>query len=131
MTGAPWEAVVGYCRAIRVGPQVWVSGTAPVEPDGTTTAPGDVYAQTLRCLEIIDQALGQSGAALTDVVRTRIFVVNIADWQEVGRAHGEYFGEIRPATTLVEVSALIAPDMLVEIEAEAVVAGEPAADRQS
>ena len=119
-SGAPWEAVVGYSRAVVCDGRVSVSGTAPVATDGTVFAPGDAYRQTQRCLEIIAGALDTAGAALDDVVRTRIYVTDIARWQEVGRAHGEVFGDVRPATSMVEVSGLIDPEMLVEIEAEAV-----------
>lgn len=120
-TGAPWEKLVGYCRAVRVGAHVAVTGTAAVGENGEVVAVGDAYAQTKRCLEIIERALKDAGAGLGDVVRTRIFVTDISQWEAVGRAHGEMFGEIFPATTMVEVSALIDPDMLVEIEADAIV----------
>ncbi len=120
-TGAPWEKIVGYCRAVRVGAHVAVTGTAAVGENGEVVAVGDAYAQTKRCLEIIERALRDAGAGLGDVVRTRIFVTDISQWEAVGRAHGEMFGEIFPATTMVEVSALIDPDMLVEIEADAIV----------
>ncbi len=118
-TGAPWAASVGYCRAIRVGGRVLVSGTAPVADDGSTFAPGDAREQTRRCLELIAAALRDAGAELHHVVRTRIYVTDISRWQEVGAAHGEVFRDHPPVTTMVQVAALIAPDMLVEIEAEA------------
>ena len=120
-SGAPWEKQVGYCRAVRVGPHISVSGTAPVTPNGDVHAPGDAYAQAKRCIEIIEAALQQAGAGLEHVMRTRLFVTDISMWEAVGRAHGEAFGEIQPAATMVEVAALIDPDMLVEIEADAFV----------
>lgn len=122
-TGAPWEKTVGYCRAVRVGNQVAVSGTAPVGDDGEVVGVGDAYAQARRCIEIIERALTEAGAALEHVVRTRMFVTDIRQWEAVGKAHGEAFGAIRPATSMVEVRALIDPDMLVEIEADAIVTG--------
>lgn len=120
-SGAPWEKVVGYCRAQRVGPHVVVSGTAPVAEDGGVAAPGDAYGQARRCLEIIAAALEELGARPADVVRTRIFVTDIEQWDAIGRAHAEFFGEDRPACTMVEVARLIDPEMLVEIEADAIV----------
>jgi enamine deaminase RidA (YjgF/YER057c/UK114 family) len=120
-TGAPWESIVGYCRAVRVGSHVAVTGTAAVGENGEVVGVGDANVQTRRCLEIIGKALKDAGASLSDVVRTRIYVTDISQWEAVGRAHGEVFGEVYPATTMVEVSALIDPDMLVEIEADAIV----------
>lgn len=120
-SGAPWEDRVAYCRATRVGPHVWVSGTAPVGSDGLVFAPGDGYAQTQRCLEIIHEALERLGGGLHSVVRTRMFVTDIARWEEFGRAHREAFAEHPPAATMVEVRRLIDPDMLIEIEADAVI----------
>jgi enamine deaminase RidA (YjgF/YER057c/UK114 family) len=122
-TSARWAREVGYCRAIRAGDRILVSGTAPVADDGTTAFPGDAGAQTRRCLEILAGALGELGAGLHQVVRTRIYVTDIGRWEKVGRAHGDVFRNHPPVTTMVEVKGLIAPDMLVEIEAEAWVGG--------
>ena len=121
-TGAPWEETVGYCRAVRVGNHIAVSGTAPVGEDGEVVGVGDAYVQARRCIEIIERALREAGAGLEHVVRTRMFVTDISQWEAVGKAHGEAFAAIRPATSMVEVRALIDPDMLVEIEADAIVA---------
>ena len=118
-SGAPWEKSFGYCRAMRVGSQILTSGTAPVADDGETYAPGDAYAQAQRCLAIAGQALVALGGAWTDVVQTRMFVTDMANAAAVGRAHAEVFGDAPPVTTMVEVKALIAPDMLIEIEVEA------------
>ncbi len=120
-SGAPWEAKVGYCRALRVGERVFVTGTAPTRPDGSCYAPGDAYAQAQRCLEIIAEALAGVGAGMADVTRTRMFVTDIDRWEAFGRAHAEVFSEHPPTTTLVEVRRLIDPEMLIEIEADAVV----------
>jgi len=119
-TGGPWEGKIGYSRAVRVGAALYVSGSTAMTPSGLV-GKGDPYAQTIQTFKTIEAALKQAGASLNDVVRTRIYMVNIDQWQEVGRAHGEIFGTIRPATTMVEVKRLIDPDMLVEIEADAVV----------
>lgn len=118
-SGAPWESSVGYCRALRAGPHIYVTGTAPVNDDGSVHEPGDGVAQARRCLEIIEVALSGLGAGLSDVTRTRMFVTDISRWEEFGRAHREYFGGHPPATSMVEVRSLIHPDMLVEIEADA------------
>jgi enamine deaminase RidA (YjgF/YER057c/UK114 family) len=120
-SGSPWEPVAGYSRAVRAGSFVAVAGTVAVNADGTTHAPGDAYAQAKRALEIIEQALAEAGATLAHVVRTRMFVTDISRFEEFARAHGEAFGEIRPATSMIEVRGLVGADMLIEIEADAIV----------
>jgi enamine deaminase RidA (YjgF/YER057c/UK114 family) len=127
-SGAPWEKVVGYSRAVKVGDQIFVTGTIAVGENGEIVCPTDAAGQTSRALEIIGQALGKLGASYSDVVRTRMFVTNIADWEAIGRAHGEVFAEIKPATTMVEVSKLIVPEALVEIEADAVIGAKQRAE---
>lgn len=121
-SGAKWENIVGYSRAVRIGNIVEVAGTTAVDENGQVVGVGDVYAQAKFILEKIERALNQAGAARTDVIRTRMFVTDISRWQEIGRAHGEFFHDIRPAATMVEVSALVSPELLVEIEVSAVVA---------
>lgn len=119
-SGAPWESKVGYCRALRAGEHIYVTGTAPVDDKGGVFAPGDGYAQARRCLAIIEKALEELGASMESVVRTRMFVTDIRRWEEFGRAHRDSFAEHPPATTLVQVASLIEPEMLIEIEADAV-----------
>ena len=121
-TGTPWEPVVGYSRAVRIGSMVWVAGTTATGPDGHIVGRGDPAAQTRQVLENVKAALERAGARLDHVVRTRIYVRNVADWETIGRVHGQYFGQVRPAATLVEVSGLVDPDMLVEIEVDACIA---------
>jgi enamine deaminase RidA (YjgF/YER057c/UK114 family) len=123
-SGTQWEPIIGYSRAVRVGPYVHIAGTTATDAQGQIVGLGDSYAQTAQILKNIEAALAKAGAKMSDVVRTRLFLKDIGDWEKIGRAHGEVFGQIRPVCTMVEVSAFVSPDMLLEIEAEAIIAEE-------
>jgi enamine deaminase RidA (YjgF/YER057c/UK114 family) len=121
-SGAPWEPIVGYSRAVRVGPYIHVAGTTGIDAEGNVVGKDDPYTQSVQALKNIEAALTRAGARMADVVRTRVFTTDISRWQEIGRAHGEFFRDVRPASTMVEISRLISPDMLIEIEADAILA---------